>query len=62
MRLARPNVRNGKVIQQTLVNNNEAIPKAANASTAPNDHDLLDNIAFTRGAPPPYARRFLPRR
>jgi hypothetical protein len=50
MRQARANFRNGRVIQQTLVNTNEAVAEAANASRASDDHDLLDNIAFTRGA------------
>lgn len=50
MRQARANVRNRRVIQQTLVNTNEAVAEAANASRASDDHNLLDNIAFTRGA------------
>ncbi|CAI7619144.1 unnamed protein product [Penicillium discolor] len=49
-RQARANVGNIRVIQQTLVNSNEAVAEAANVSRASDDHDLLVNIAFTRGA------------
>ncbi|KAJ5470673.1 hypothetical protein N7530_008030 [Penicillium desertorum] len=43
------NVRNGKVIQQTLINTSEAVTEAANASSASND-DLRDNIVILLSA------------
>lgn len=44
------NVRDNKVIHQTLINTTEAVAESVNDSTASSDQTLQDNIALTVGA------------
>ena len=44
------NVRDNKVIHQTLINTTEAVAESVNDSTASSDQILQDNIALTVGA------------
>lgn len=50
MRRAMANVRENKVIHQTLINTTEAVAESVNDSTASSDQTLQDNIALTVGA------------
>ncbi|KAJ5277333.1 hypothetical protein N7524_003486 [Penicillium chrysogenum] len=50
MRRAMANVRDNKVIHQTLINTTEAVAESVNDSTASSDQTLQDNIALTVGA------------
>ncbi|KAJ5034457.1 hypothetical protein NUH16_005894 [Penicillium rubens] len=50
MRRAMANVRDNKVIHQTLINTTEAVAESVNDSTASSDQILQDNIALTVGA------------
>ena len=44
------NVRDNKVIHQTLINTTEAVAESVNDSRASSDQALQDNIALTVGA------------
>ncbi|KAJ5256313.1 hypothetical protein N7505_011464 [Penicillium chrysogenum] len=50
MRRAMANVRDNKVIHQTLINTTEAVAESVNDSRASSDQALQDNIALTVGA------------
>lgn len=50
MRRAMANVRDNKVIHQTLVNTTEAVAESVNDSTASSDQILQDNIALSVAA------------